>query len=160
MSPFASCQGEFLGLGGNVWPIDSDPDAPASTGGVHEEMLSKREYLKLRDGREILVIADIEYARRYLKQAWARGIPAVLLGVSDRNEGSNQDGYDFGDPEGGYSLVESEMLVAERVALLEKYIDPRNGLFRNLDEMQQCLDEIPDGEDLDSYCAVAICRIE
>ena len=143
-------QGEYLGLGGNMWPIDE----------LHEELLRKREYVRLHDGQEIFVITNIDHARQYFNQANRLGFAAVLLEVSDPSGTRNQDGYDFGDPEGGYSLVESELLVADRKELLTKYIDRRTGLFRNLVEMQSCLDEMPDGEDLNSYYPVAIRRVE
>ena len=70
------------------------------------------------------------------------------------------DGYDFGNPEGGYSVIETEILSRQNYLLVGKYLNMQNGLFSSIDALNGFLDSANEVEDLENYCAVGIRQLK
>jgi len=71
------------------------------------------------------------------------------------------DGYDFGNPSGGYSVIETEILLKNSKRNIDAYLN-KFGLFNDLDSMYDFLSSlkitIQQGrcEELDNYIPVAL----
>lgn len=142
----------FAGLGGDVWPLDS---ARGDARAVHDEMMRSREFVP---GANALVCPSRDLASRYYEQV-ARSFPGVpwllqIFAMSPRRV-PGLDGYDLGSPDGGYSIIESEILTQQRSgAVLTEH-----GLFPSelaLDSFLRSRSPIPGLEDIDSMTRVGI----
>jgi hypothetical protein len=145
---------EFAGVGGNIWPLDTIDS------GVARKMQSRydkgRCYLDIGESQCMHVITDCELAVEYYELVRGEGLNPLLLELSIAGADETVDGFDFGNPEGGFSIIETEILCRQNYSAINKYLNKHNGLFSSIEVMNDFLDSLDEGEQLDCYRAVGI----
>lgn len=99
----------YCGLGGDVWPLGEHGSAQAIA--VHDGLMSSRRYVRVGDYEEAVCI-DRDLAIGYAATATALGIAASVIECTESPD-AFCEGFDIGNPTGGYSLIESEILVRD-----------------------------------------------
>ncbi|MDR0417139.1 MAG: hypothetical protein LBH76_07500, partial [Propionibacteriaceae bacterium] len=100
----------------------------------------------------IYVCTDLDLIAQYashLRQC--RDDSPSILEISDTDNGG---GIDFGDPEGGYSIIETEIIIKRDLESASEFLDKSTGLFRNMAAALRYVDSLPDDgtvENLSGY---------
>ena len=135
----------YLGLGGDVWPLDNRRAEP-SCEAIHSKLMNNRAYVAL-GGHEELVCTDLSLAQAYADVARTVLKARVLLlrvGLAASGDDS-WHGIDIGTPSGGFSLVETNVINRGRGERLNQW-----GLFQSVSQMRDFLEkhegEIEDGD--------------
>lgn len=146
----------YCGLGGDIWPLDEIDDSSAKT--IHEALIKKRGFIDLANGYSFLACIDLELAKQYFYVANSIFPNCMLLGLEEPEKIVSVNGYDYGNPSGGYSIIESELIIEDSspndmiiylnddylfstCSILNKYMSMRNE--------EQC-------EDYRSYVAIGL----
>jgi hypothetical protein len=151
---------EHIGLGGDIWPQEFGVIRPACYLELKKVGESLRFY-ELDDGQYIQVCPDLQAAQA-LWEGLRRQQPAndpLLLELSTEELGQHQ-GYDFGSPEGGYSLIESEITAYPQRTWALSYLNS-HGLFADVEAIRAFIERLEEEgvEDLDSYKPISIRRV-
>ncbi|NRA18564.1 MAG: hypothetical protein HRU04_24010 [Oceanospirillaceae bacterium] len=146
--------GQFSGLGGDIWPIDS--------GDAQSKIDSRREFVDIGEESEIYVVSDFIVAELYYKLAKDKNLEPLFLELSRVGESNDVHGYDIGNPEGGYSIIESELLSCDECdecdELVDKYLNKKNGLFKSISLLNEFVGTLDTDcvEELSGYSIVGI----
>ena len=146
---------KYSGLGGDCWP-----DMHSKGKVLLKKVEGGSVYIEI-SGATHLVLTDCSIAEEYFLFLKKLNLNPFLLSVADDLETADTNGYDYGHPAGGYSVIESVILTSNDVELKKKYLN-EHLLFKNTDAMNDFLDYISlrdDVETMDFYCAVSIKRI-
>jgi hypothetical protein len=146
--------GSYIGLGGNIWPTEGMSSEQSTE--IKAKIDDARSYLDIDSNTSIYVVQSEAEALKYKKYASKIAKDVILIEVSIADDNSQGDGYDFGNPEGGYSIIESEILVKESHQAAARYLNKQNGLFKSLAALKEFLDQLGETEDLSSYIPVCI----
>lgn len=99
----------FAGVGGDVWPLDALADKGAKA--MHATMMASRKHV-VAGSCEELVCVDLSVAEAYWVEAETRLGDVWLLEVAAAASGIDVvTGFDLGFLSGGFSLVETELIV-------------------------------------------------
>jgi hypothetical protein len=99
----------FAGVGGDVWPLDALEDKNATA--VHAAMMASRTHAKVGHGEEALCVRR-PVADQYWAEAEKNYGDLWLLKVAvDMNDLDARAGFDLGFPSGGFSVVETELII-------------------------------------------------
>jgi hypothetical protein len=103
----------YAGLGGQVWPFDSgfnfDKGAKNELQNLHTRMERSRVFVDFRP--YVSVCPDVVIAEEYFAAVKKHCGEAWLLQVSLPNTKLSEiSGYDIGFPNGGYSVIETELI--------------------------------------------------
>ena len=145
----------YIGLGGNNWPLNEIVPLPA----IHAEYVHGRQYIDLSNGTGVFVCADLDVARRYFHETKSRFPKAWLIHLSEDHL-DETIGFDIGNPEGGYSLIEAELTQLD-ASTKEEYLNGY-GLFDTVESLEryvsrrQSRDDFEELEDIDDYLVVAV----
>jgi hypothetical protein len=146
---------DYLGLGGDCYP-----GTEAAGGNLCKKILDCRTYMNY-EGIVICVLADFVLAKEYFAHMEQKQPNPLIISVSNIEKG-DVDGYDFGNPEGGYSIIESEILARREKKLIDKYLNEKY-LFKDIHLMRGFLASIKGSEgnveemeDMDSYREVSV----
>jgi len=143
---------KYAGLGGDCWP-----DIPPIKKAVLKKVEDNSEYVEI-SGTVHHVVTDRRIAEEYFEFLHKLNLKPLLFSVSDDLEAPDTDGYDYGHPAGGYSVIESAILTLNDEKLKNKYLNELM-LFKSIGAMNDFLELISDREDIetmDFYCAVSI----
>jgi hypothetical protein len=149
---------KFSGLGGNIWPLDL-----IESSDVRKMQLSidrGRCYLDIGESHQIYVITDYALSEKYYELAKEKFQAPLFLELSIAGTEAMVDGYDFGNPEGGFSIIETEILCRQNYSAMDKYLNKHNGLFNSINAMNDFLDGLDEVEELDNYWTVGIRHIK
>jgi hypothetical protein len=151
-----SAPAEYLGLDGNCW---------ADSGAECKLLPDNREYVII-NGIYFFVVTDFESANEYFSFLRKLNLNPVFISVTEVGVDGRDDcdGYDFGNPEGGYSIITDVVLAPNNAELAEKYLN-EHLLFRSVSCLNEFLDFIKDrGDDIEyldgGYQAVAIKKLK
>lgn len=105
----------YAGLGGNVWPFDSDFDFDKDTKDELQDLHARmdRSRVNVDFGGPFLpsICADVAIAEEYFAAVKKHCGGAWLLRVAlPQAESTNIAGYDIGFVTGGFSVVETELI--------------------------------------------------
>lgn len=148
----------YFGLSGNIWPItgfDSYKNKFSEIIECYRSIEKGMEYLELDSESYIHVSTDLELICKYstlLEKEFCK--KPIVLSVSNDLE-RVCDGYDFGNPEGGYSIIASEILNND--ILYKQYLNS-NGLFDSFISFRKFMESINSDkvEELDEYYLLSI----
>lgn len=143
--------GQFSGLGGDIWPIDS--------GCARSKIESRREYIDIGEESEIYVFSDFIAAEIYYKLAKDKKLEPLFLELSRAGASHDVHGYDFGNLEGGYSIIETELLPCDECdELVDKYLNKKSGLFKSISLLNEFVGTLDTDrvEELADYSIVGI----
>ena len=159
----------YLGLGGDYWPdiqylsehaFSSNIDAQLCGNSLLKKVEANSNYVDI-SGMTHHVVADCSVAEEYYWFLNNLDLCPIFISVTDDLETEDADGYDFGNPAGGYSVIESVILTLGNEELKVAYLN-KHLLFDNMDIMNDFLRSMSDRDDveeLDCYCAVSIKQI-
>jgi hypothetical protein len=145
---------QYIGLGGNIWP-----ELDGSDYNLYKKIRDSRSYITFSDSI-IFVITDYLIAKEYGLILRDKNFDSIFISVHDIKV-ENATGYDFGNPIGGYSIIETEILLKKRHDLIERFLN-KNLLFKNIALMREFIGSLKnadDIEDLFNYKEVAIKQI-
>ena len=145
---------KFAGLGGNIWPLDTLDSNEARE--IQSSFDKGRCYLDVGESQYLYVVTDYTLSEVYYELARRKGLSPLLLELSIAGEEEAVDGFDFGNPEGGFSIIETEILCRQNYSAINKYLNKHNGLFSSIEVMNDFLDSLDEGEQFDCYRAVGI----
>ncbi|MBI2566788.1 MAG: hypothetical protein HYV63_07145 [Candidatus Schekmanbacteria bacterium] len=151
----------YCGLGGDVWPLDGAAGDRAR--GAHDRLMSRRAYLELGDGSGFMACTDLASAREYLAVAREILPDCMLVGLDEGRLGEAALGFDLGAPAGGYSVIESEIIIAAPHPERARPQLNELGLFATLSALESYLaarSDDPSLEEIDSCAAVAVRLVE
>jgi hypothetical protein len=144
----------YIGLGGDCYP-DTDVEY-----NLYKKIQDRRIYVDYK-GVAIYVLTNFILAKEYFIRLKQNQLKTIIISIS-HIEKENVDGYDFGNPEGGYSIIESEILSKNRNDLIKEYLN-ENYLFKDIESMKKFLDNVRnfdnDVEEMNSYREVSIKQI-
>lgn len=147
---------KFAGVGGDVWPLDTLADRNAQS--IHAAVMASRKHVAVNSHQELLCI-DRSAAEAYWAETVKHTGNAWLLEVAAAKPGLDAGaGIDLGFPAGGFSLVETELIMQERPG------PPLNdwGLIDNLTDALAYVDYRMGDEELEELAGViplAICIV-
>jgi hypothetical protein len=151
---------EYQGVGGDVWPLDQSNN-PASRS-IHDLLMRSRQPVSLANGDSRLACCDERLAIQYFESASIELGRVRLIQASSCDFPDNTTGLDFGNPFGGYSIIESEILGSvDAPQIAAQYLDSA-GLFKNVAIFNQYIADTrkPENdealEDLDPYVLVRV----
>ena len=156
----------YIGLGGDSWP-----------GGMEygkfilnefDQIEKTRTYVEIKHNglaRHEYVTTDKESAIAYLNAPNVKEKNAILIQIQYAFDAlrADVDGYDFGNPAGGYSVIETEIILKDSRETIDTYLN-EFCLFDSMDSMRGFLLSLKDAarrgecEELDNYVPVAIKR--
>ncbi|VAW82099.1 hypothetical protein MNBD_GAMMA12-92 [hydrothermal vent metagenome] len=144
----------YSGLGGDIWPLFDSSDYTQKR--FHDEFKTKQEYIDLNNGTSELVCFDLNLAKNYHTECKKYFDDVFLLELCEYNNLIN-DGLDFGSPDGGYSIIESAIIMKEDMASAKKYLNPF-GLFKYFKSYLEFRLQLNNNEteELDSYSLLSI----
>jgi hypothetical protein len=139
----------YGGLGGDVWPIESN--SKNSLKELHRKILDSRTHVSFESSVELLCtnykIAEEYYLslKNLLNNVW-------FLEVSNINNlNSNIIGLDIGYYSGGYSIIESELIIQSmKGPSLNKW-----GLFYSLNDALEYSDMRSNNEELEEIVNIS-----
>ncbi len=134
---------DYLGLGGDAWPLMGHTSWEIRR--FHARFEDARSTIRLEHSTPLLC-TEIGLAREYREQA-RRAFPerrVDLLALSRSEGGHKCLGFDIGNPDGCFSLLESEVLIGKRKAPLNRF-----GLFDNISDLENYLEGRTGEEDLE-----------
>lgn len=144
----------YAGLGGNVWPLDDAVNSKASE--VHSRTLRLREYVSVCGGEELLC-TDASAAEEYFNIASTLMRNLWLLRVSTAAHSCCATmGFDIGFPQGGFSLIETEILVQ---ALATSELNS-SSLFATVNDAKTYVEARKSNDALEQLDGVSIVSIE
>ena len=147
---------QYIGVGGDVWPLDMNMDAEAKH--IHERVMKSRKHIPVGEDLEACVCVDLCLAQDYYSICASQLDNVMLLEAWQlADSGRKADGLDFGSPSGGYSVIETEIIMREDMTACE-FLNSK-GLFvdeRSMATFVSRLEQAPDSEDLTAYNAFHI----
>jgi hypothetical protein len=166
----------YKGIGDDVWPLMEywPLDSSKNEGviqlekklkderfiQVHKRLMANRKYIKCSNGWNYCC-CDFQIAKEYFLKASEIFDDLILLEVEKiKKELLGYHGIDFGNPEGGYSVINSEIIGTDNeVILADKYLN-HFGLFRCMEVCTNYLSQRkrndPHCEDITSYIPVKV----
>lgn len=147
---------EYLGLGGNIWPEANEIE----DNNYLRKIQNNRTYIDFY-GSILYVVDDYSLAQEFTFILKEKKLNPLFISVNDLNTNNDILGYDFGNPEGGYSIIETEIIIKQRRELVKKFLN-ENFLFKSIalmDEFVEYLENTEDVEDLSNYSGVGIKQI-
>lgn len=150
----------FAGLGGDIWPLGSVESQDAKI--AQSKIEQSRSYTIINQSYEIFIVSCFTKAEQYYLLAKKKQLLPLFLELSIVSGGNGKgfDGYDFGDPEGGWSVIETEILTKRNTVFANKYLNREVGLFRSLDLMDEFLNDCEEEENFTNYCSVGVKILE
>jgi len=156
---------EYIGLGGDVRPHNWGVDN-LDLHNLHDEMrnYTEIEYNGMTD--YVYAATELDHVMRYFNSPRIQERNPILIEVrfALNTPEAAVDGYDFGSPEGGYSVIETEIILKDSKKVIDAYLN-RFGLFRSIDLMLNFVSGLEDAvrrgecEELDSMIPVAIKKL-
>lgn len=149
---------DYLGLFGDVWPVTGFDDYKGKYPKIvkcYKAIEKDMMYIELKPNSYIQVATDLALITEYCKLLEeVSSEKVVILSISNDLERIS-DGFDFGNPEGGYSIIASNIL--EDKALRATYLN-ENGLFRSVTLFKEFIKTIDKSktESLDNYYLLSI----
>ncbi|MCL2309822.1 MAG: hypothetical protein FWC42_06035 [Proteobacteria bacterium] len=156
---------EYVGLGGDVWPHEWDGD------NLHLSSLLERmqAYTETEyNGATIHVHAPVELklVMDYFNSPRVATKKPILIEIQLAHDGFNvgADGFDFGNPEGGYSIIETEIILKDSKEAINTYLN-KSGLFKSMALMRDFISSLEGAarrgecEDWDGYVPLAIKKL-
>jgi len=157
----------YNGLGGDFWP-----------GGIEygkfilnefEQIEKAKTYIEIKHNgfiRHECVTTNLELATAYLNSSNVKEKKAILIQVQYAFDAlrADVDGYDFGNPVGGYSVIETEIIAKDSKEIIDMYLN-EFCLFDSIELMRRFLSILENAvrrgecEELDSYVPVAIKKL-
>ena len=120
----------YYGLGGYVWPLDEEKDETVIK--IHKKLDDNKKYVELLAGWWGHFCTNWNDAQEYFYQASRIFENVSFLEIEEiEKELFRFDGIDVGHPEGGYSIIESEILVPNQIEIANEYLN-EFGLFKNV----------------------------
>lgn len=147
----------YLGLGGDTW---ADIQIPLQGKLLLKRILANRKYVEF-SGLTFLVVTDYSMAKEYYLYQKQLNLDPIMISATDDIDIHDVDGYDFGNPAGGYSVIESAILVQNNEMLKKEFLN-EHFLFKDMDKLKDFLDLCKNAdnvEELTCYRAVAIKKI-
>ena len=171
---------EYLGVDGDSWTnldyannhipsanIYVGEQAKADCKLLLRKINNSREYLGLHNAEtSIFAVTDYHLAKEYYSFLNELNLNPVFVSVSDDVASEDCDGYDFGDPEGGYSVITDVALglYSSDNKLRRKYLN-EHLLFPSMSRLKEFVDLVKDRDDAEyldggTYQAVAIKKVK
>ena len=171
---------EYLGLDGDSWTnldyannyipsanIYVDEQTKANCKLLLKNIDSSREYLNVHNSENwIHVVTDYRLAKEYYLFLSKLKLNPVFISITDDITTGDYDGYDFGNPEGGYSVITAVALGLDLSCnnFRKKYLN-EHFLFPSMNHLKEFADLIKDHEDVEcvesgTYQAVAIKKVK
>lgn len=132
---------DYAGVGGDIWPLmDADADAHRE---LHRRVFEGRTPMSFECSVD-MVVTSFDDAVAYFEACRASrarhsvqpgSLQLLRLSLPGSVEDTNYLGFDVGRTSGGYSLIESEVIVAGRATVLNQV-----GLFASVEEADHYLD--------------------
>jgi hypothetical protein len=139
----------YAGVGGDVWPLDALEDQNAQA--THAAMMASRKPVAVGDLEELLCV-QLPVAEAYFVEVQKHFGDAWLLEVTNGTPGVDAEtGIDLGFPSGGFSLVETELII-------QGLPGPRLSKWGLVDELTEALaymDQRTANEELEQLHGVA-----
>jgi len=166
----------YLGLDGDIWTnldyannyipsanIYVDEQTKANCKPLLKNIDSSREYLDIHNSENsIFTVTDYYLAKEYYSFLSELKLNPIFISVTDDITTGDYDGYDFGNPEGGYSVIASVALGLDLSCneFREKYLN-EHFLFPSMSHLKEFVDLIKERDDVEcvdsgTYQAVAI----
>lgn len=166
---------EYLGLDGDYWPdiqhlkkVLLDNEIKSKSEILLKEVKENLQYIKLGkmgcfNESWIYVITNLFISEKYFSFLDELNLSPILISVTD-DLTIDCDGYDFGNPEGGFSIITDMPLAIDKEKTKLKYLN-ENFLFKNvncLNEFLKLYKSFGEVEYLDGgmYYALAIKKIK
>jgi hypothetical protein len=149
---------EYIGIGGDIWPCGAEIDTSSTR--IYKELENSRVYLMDEMVGTIYVHTDLEKVIRYFNCQLVQNANPILIEIQHAKNSmpSKVDGYDFGNPEGGYSVIETEIILKNSADIIRRYLNVF-GLFKDLSALKEFVSSLRDSEELDNYWPVSVTRI-
>jgi hypothetical protein len=77
-----------------------------------------------------------------------KNLAPFLLELSTVETKANVDGYDFGNPEGGYSIIETEILSKGNHIAAKECLNKHNGLFTSVAAINDLIHSVNELDEL------------
>ncbi|UXN04274.1 hypothetical protein [Bartonella sp. HY406] len=147
-------QHRYLGIGGDLWPQGNANNHTAYYS-IFNKLSENWQYINIGN-YYVNVCTSLIDAKNYSQFLEAKYKKPILIEVS-LDDLEKAAGYDFGQPHGGYSLIETEIFGCRRFEAAKKYLN-HHGLFKTRGDINQFISELDltKVEDLDNYLAVSI----
>ncbi len=149
----------YIGLGGDIWPLDLYEDQQSVQ--LQNAVENNSDYIKTSDGDEVYVCINKSIADDYFQYAKTKGMNVILLEINnyEYSLADHYDGIDYGDPTGGYSLIESELLMKENKQLVHDFLND-DGLFKDTKKINNFIKSfVEDKSDMDFYLPYLIKKL-
>jgi hypothetical protein len=150
----------YDGLGGEIWPVCNDSKCECHS--LRNKIEKKREYIEIQDSHFIFVCVDLALAKEYshsLKNCHGEFPILLEIGLLDENP---DERCDFGNPEGGFSIIETEILTKMDICSSKAYLDSESGLFTKGKAAYDFISRLnaDEVEALDDYVFLSIKKID
>jgi len=143
---------KYLGLGG-----DSCLDIDIIGYELYKEIQDSREYINF-ENTFIYALTNFSIVQEYASALVCKKLSPIVISVSSKYNKSDIEGFDYGDPIGGYSIIETEILAANEKDFINEFLN-ENYLFKSIQKMDDFLSLNLNRENIDSYRSVSINRI-
>jgi hypothetical protein len=171
---------EYLGLCGDDWTnldyadnyipgvnIHINEQEKADCGLLLKKINSSREYLDIhKSGFWIFAVTDYDLAKVYFSFLSGLNLNPIFIIVTDDLTADDCDGYDFGNPTGGYSVITAVALGLDSRdnEIPRKYLN-EHLLFPSMNHLNEFVNLVKDRDDVEyldggTYHAVAIKKVK
>jgi len=175
-----SIPNEYLGVDGDGWTnldyannyipsvnIYVDEQAKADCKMLLKKINSSRQHIAIHNSKNwIFAVTDYCLAKEYCSFLSELELNPVFISVTDDTNAGDYDGYDFGNPEGGYSVITDVVLQLDSCCneFREKYLN-EHYLFPSMNRLEEFLTLMKGRTDIEyldggTYQAVAIKKVE
>jgi len=155
---------EYLGVDGDSWTnldyannyissvnIYVDGQTKADCKMLLKKIDDSREYIEIHNSENwIFAVTDYRLAKEYYSFLSELNLNPVFISITDDITIEDCDGYDFGNPEGGYSVITAVALGLDssRNEFRRKYLN-EHFLFPSMNHLKEFVDLIKDREDVE-----------
>ena len=149
----------YFGLGGEPWPLRYERNNKSASQ-IDYEWDHNRTYLQTLRSDYIYVCTSFDLACRYFDVSVKIFHNTYLLQIAFHNgQISQYDGVDFGNPEGGYSIIETELLLPSNDLICKEFLNDKC-LFPSVDKADQFIDlYLQDNPDVDFFDAYFVKKL-
>jgi len=155
---------EYIGLGGDIWPHDRTCNNLAGSlylSGQLEEIKTDTEIEYNNMLFHVHAPIELESVAKYFNSIKTKESILMEIQLALDEYDLSADGFDFGNPEGGYSIIETEIILKGSKEIIDTYLN-KFGLFKSIDLMHDFISGLEEKvlcgecEVLDGYVPVAI----